>query len=337
MLALSSQFLFFLSALGAFNGLLLAGYLLATKRSQLRYWFLSALLIMVSVRVGKSVLFFFYPELDKTILQVGLSACFLIGPMTFFYTQSALSNAVNLSRGQRIHISILAGLVVLVGTVFPYTSHTDLWVTYLYKAVNYNWLVYLGLSWFTLHRGFPDKASLFSRDNMLLLSVNLGASAIWLAYFTSSLTSYIVGALSFSFILYVSIVIVFVLKPKPVSYQSKQFDQNTVETLKDNLERTMLADEYYCHPLLSMPQVASKMGVTTAQLSQLLNDSLNKSFTVYVNELRVEKAKSLLQNGQPMTMEVVAEQCGYNSMSTFYSAFKKYTDVTPAKYRAQWQ
>lgn len=336
---MNEYLLFFLSALGAFNGLLLAGYIVITGRNTVSSWFLSALLVMVSLRVGKSVLYFFHPELDKTILQIGLSACFLIGPMTYFYSHSVLFESKKLAPHHLQHIIALIALTTTFGFIFPYNSHSALWTDYVYRAVNLNWLLYLSYSWWLVVKKHDGFASLLTRKNMVLLSVNIGVASIWLAYFTSSFTSYITGALSFSFILYVTLLLLFVVKhkPEPEAYKSKKFDNSTVEVLSQKLVQTMAHNDYYCEPLLTMPQVAGKMGITNAQLSQLLNDNFNKSFNTYLNELRVEKAKALLASKQNLTVEVIAERCGYNSMSTFYSAFKKIVELTPAKYRQHYQ
>jgi AraC-like DNA-binding protein len=52
-----------------------------------------------------------------------------------------------------------------------------------------------------------------------------------------------------------------------------------------------------------------------------------------VNEIRIQEAKRLLIDSPNMTMELISDASGYNSQSTFYSAFKQFEDVTPAKYR----
>ena len=46
------------------------------------------MLLMVSIRILKSVLYYFNAEIAETILQIGLSACFLIGPLLYLYCVS---------------------------------------------------------------------------------------------------------------------------------------------------------------------------------------------------------------------------------------------------------
>ena len=54
--------------------------------------------------------------------------------------------------------------------------------------------------------------------------------------------------------------------------------------------------------------------------------------SVFINEYRIETAKTLLKTNPNLKMEIIAEQSGFNSNSTFYAAFKKVTNTTPAKY-----
>ena len=54
-----------------------------------------------------------------------------------------------------------------------------------------------------------------------------------------------------------------------------------------------------------------------------------------MNEYRIEAAKLLLINEKKMSMDLIAEQCGFNSQSTFYNAFKKLVGATPALFRKE--
>lgn len=337
MLELNQQLLFFLSALGAFNGILLSAYLTYSKRQQTTYLLLSALLFVISVRVGKSVLFYFSPELSKTILQIGLSACFLIGPLTYFFT---LTQGHTLKKSHKAHLCALTALPIVFGILFPYQHNQELWGDFVYQLVNWVWLAYLLASWWVLYELLNKSKVKFipnNKQDLILISVNLGVFLIWLAYFTSSYTSYILGALSFSFILYMTIIVFVRLEktPKQDKYQDKKIDDEIAQQLQSKLNDLMSEQEVYCQPDITLSKLAKKIGVSSALLSQLLNDNINKSFNNYINELRIEKAKTLLRSNNNLNMELVADNCGYNSMSTFYSAFKKQEATTPAKYRQE--
>ena len=89
---LSRQLLFLFSALGAFNGLFLSLYFafFLNKKRKANY-FLSALLFVLSIRIIKSVFFYFNPSLSGVFIQVGISACVLIGPFLYLYSSMQVS------------------------------------------------------------------------------------------------------------------------------------------------------------------------------------------------------------------------------------------------------
>ena len=96
--------------------------------------------------------------------------------------------------------------------------------------------------------------------------------------------------------------------------------------------RENLALMLFKNPNLTLAQLAKEINVRPHLLSQLLNDNLNKSFSQFINEYRIEEAIMLLDRGSHLKMEFIAEKSGFNSNSTFYAAFKKFTGTTPAKY-----
>ena len=89
----------------------------------------------------------------------------------------------------------------------------------------------------------------------------------------------------------------------------------------------------YLKSSFSLPDLAQQLGVSVHALSQALNHGLGKSFFELVAGYRVEEAKRLLIEQPNIKVEEIAEQVGYNSKSSFNTAFKKFTGSTPSAFR----
>ncbi len=92
--------------------------------------------------------------------------------------------------------------------------------------------------------------------------------------------------------------------------------------------------EAYLNPNLTLYDVSSAMSVSPKKLSKAINHILHKNFFQVVNGFRVEKAKKLLPHYKDdnVTLETIAEQCGFNSAIVFSNVFKKAVGETPAKW-----
>lgn len=335
----SNQLLFFFSALGAFNGFILAIYCaVIAKREKFSNYFLAWLLLTLSIRIMKSVFFYFNPELANIFIQIGLSACILIGPFLFLYLKAYLKN----EKGNwGIHvIPWLAGITIL-GIVYPYLKHSDIWSSWIVRGIYFQWLFYIAFSFKYLQptiKKISAKEALKNID-IWLLSIYFGVLFIWLAYSIGAYASYIVGALSFSFVLYL-VVLLFVFKSKKESgffkekekYRNKEIEQDTLEQIRQGLSK-VVEEELYLNPALTLDDMAKEIRVSKHQLSQFLNEKLGKSFSALINEYRIEKAKSLLQTEKDYTVESLGYDSGFNSKSTFFTTFKKLTGKTPAEYQ----
>lgn len=343
LVTISSQLLFFFSALGAFNGLLLTAYLLLSKPVSIERRLLALLILVISLRISKSIWFYFDPDVGKQFLQLGLSACFFIGPLLYFYIASAQGQLAILRVNWTWHLGLLIAITVGIGIIFPYESNQELWGVF-YRVINWTWALYiLGAASLIMPKvlvRIRERRSL-SATEKLALSVFSGTTLIWLAYFTASYTSYIVGALSFTFVLYLSVLLWVIAKNNKAenrekanpSYLANKIDQTKAAELQSKINALMEQEQLYKNANLTLPQLAKRLHISVPLLSQFLNDNMQKSFATFINEWRIFEAKKLLIEAPRMTMEVVAEESGYNSQSTFYAAFKKIEKLTPAKYR----
>jgi YesN/AraC family two-component response regulator len=95
----------------------------------------------------------------------------------------------------------------------------------------------------------------------------------------------------------------------------------------------MATQKPFLQPSFSLPDLADQMHVTVHQLSQVINEGLGKSFFEMAAEYRIEEAKTLLKEKSNIKIEEIAEQVGYNSKSSFNTAFKKITGKTPSEWR----
>ncbi|WAW09380.1 helix-turn-helix domain-containing protein [Oxalobacter vibrioformis] len=82
----------------------------------------------------------------------------------------------------------------------------------------------------------------------------------------------------------------------------------------------------------SLPQLLGKLGVTQDHLALLFKRQYGITLHEYRSRLRVEKAGKMLRETEASVATIVHE-CGFGSLSSFYSLFKKYTGMTPTAYR----
>jgi hypothetical protein len=117
---IGKEILFFFSALGAFNGLLLGLFLLFfTQKKYLANDFLGALLLALSIRIAKSVCLYFDGKLPKIYLQIGLSACFFIGPFLYYFVRSAVTPLGKMPKSWLRTLIALAVVTLVVGITLP--------------------------------------------------------------------------------------------------------------------------------------------------------------------------------------------------------------------------
>jgi YesN/AraC family two-component response regulator len=83
-----------------------------------------------------------------------------------------------------------------------------------------------------------------------------------------------------------------------------------------------------------MGEVADAIGVSNSYLSRIFHAETGKTLINFVNEIRIEKAKSYLQLKQTPLKEVV-KLCGFNNYSYFMNVFKEYTGKTPKEYQKE--
>jgi len=88
-------------------------------------------------------------------------------------------------------------------------------------------------------------------------------------------------------------------------------------------------------PKYTLQSLSKDTKLSSSTLSLIINNIASKSFTDYLNEMRVDQAKTLLldPNYSNYTITSIGLESGFNSKSTFYTVFKKHSLCTPVEFK----
>lgn len=134
------------------------------------------------------------------------------------------------------------------------------------------------------------------------------------------------------------------LQPNDISVHA----DNSVNSVKDDkgnkekdeeisrifatLTEYMIKNEAFKNEKLSLQSLAQQIDIKPAKLSVAINTMNKTNFHEYINSYRIEAIKNELYESNDQII-IIAYRNGFNSKSTFNTAFKKHTEMTPSQYR----
>lgn len=116
-------------------------------------------------------------------------------------------------------------------------------------------------------------------------------------------------------------------------YAKSHLDTATCIRINQKIENALGRDAIHTDPLLSLRSLSSHLGEKSHYVSQVINQERGKSFYELVNEQRVKHAQKLLKARPQATVLEIAIEVGFNSKSTFNTAFRRHTELTPSQFR----
>lgn len=101
------------------------------------------------------------------------------------------------------------------------------------------------------------------------------------------------------------------------------------------IDSYIIERQRYLDANLSLEELAQELNMSSSHLSKIINTYSDYNFSDYINSLRIQQAKKFLNDDsyRKYTIVAIGLECGFNSKSTFYSSFKKFTSLTPSEYR----
>lgn len=117
-----------------------------------------------------------------------------------------------------------------------------------------------------------------------------------------------------------------------VSEKEKEQLQNIAKILKDKMKQ----EELFKDPELTLSSLSEQLAVKSYLLTKCLNTIYQKKFTDYINELRFEEVKKLLNDpkNDNLTLLALAYEAGFNSKASFNRTVKKITGNPPSSLKS---
>ena len=107
-----------------------------------------------------------------------------------------------------------------------------------------------------------------------------------------------------------------------LSEQDKQFLNKAMTIIANQIESNSV----------NVDDLASELAMSTSQFRRRLSAITGETPQGYITNIRMQKARHLLDNNSDMSILDVAKECGYDDQSSFTRAFKRFFGVTPSDY-----
>ena len=123
---------------------------------------------------------------------------------------------------------------------------------------------------------------------------------------------------------------------KPIDYnKTDKLAPGRLDKLLVKIDDYMTRTESFTNPDLTIADLAIGLELHPKSVSTAINNGYFQNFNSYVNQFRIDKAKMIItkETMKNLSLEGIGKEVGFHSKSAFYSAFKKYTGTTPAKYK----
>ncbi len=117
-------------------------------------------------------------------------------------------------------------------------------------------------------------------------------------------------------------------------YARSALSEEDSERILSKLYHAIANEGLYSDSMLSLRGLSDHTNISSNYISQVINQKTDSHFFDYVNRFRIEAAmKKLTHDGEKNSILNIAYDVGFNSKSTFNTAFKRHTGKTPSEFR----
>jgi AraC-like DNA-binding protein len=322
---------------------------------------------------GENEYWFGVHILQALIYVIPLVIIMPVGPLLYFYVRASTDPTFRIGRKQRLQfwpvvidltpsltaIGFFAG--VLLGWVRNRPEPVGIFIdTFNIYADIPRWISITGYVWLSyrylwvLKRTNPVSVAAgcpslkWVRQFLLVFAIFQGACLLYLVpYVIPRYSEKIVAAVNW-YPLYIPLVIMIYwlgIKGYLIAQQQKSAGKTidrrvvltagTITQVKELLQAAMEADKLYLNCDLTLYTLAAHIKTPPKTVSMVLNQYLSKSFNDFVNGYRIQAFKDKIRTPEAarLTIEGMAEDCGFHSKATFQRVFKEMTGKLPSEFR----
>ncbi|WP_298759826.1 helix-turn-helix domain-containing protein [uncultured Psychroserpens sp.] len=322
-------------------------------------WFLAALLFFLILHLDTFLLF--TTEIIKqypNLLGLSYPTLFLLGPSYFLFVKSFNTKRFTFNRVDMLHTLpfIIAFIEQFTYLMQPTAAKVNT-INYYYKNIPdgnvtfIEWLsanlfiilffIYVVVSLKVIKSKFNGNKSVLNRISWTLIILCVfymifqtgflitGVSAITTEIVLASLMAITILLLSYSVV-----DIKDVFSKKKTKYETSPLNKSEQILINEKLTHAVAVEKMYLKTNLKIKDLSVAIDVPSHHISQVLSEHMNISFYDFINSYRIEEAKQLFKKGtaSKLSIQAIGEECGFGNKTSFYRAFKKFTNETPNSY-----
>ncbi len=307
----------------------------------------------------------FYMEHPNFALW-GESLVFLYGPLLYFYTLSITKNPpfrwkftlhlipYFISLGLTIvnfHLLPKANKIEILNTIFEFKLPIGF---YLFSFLIYvHFFGYIYFSKKHIRSTIKQLNNLYSHHNLSWLNIILNSFLVILTIsICVQLLQYNQSKLYFQIGLPILIIVmgVFIVgvilnslnKPylflnnhSKIKYADYRLNPDDSKAIAKLITKALEKEKLYLNPELNLEDLAKTISYSSRQVSQVINNTFEKSFFDLINSYRIRAATEKFKKNKDskLTILEVMYEVGFNSKSSFNTQFKNRTGLTPTEYK----
>ena len=302
---------------------------IGVKEKSLKKTILIFLILAISLRLLKSILFYVASSQLAIMPTLGIIIGFLgfstFGPLSYWYFKFNRDHN-DFHKTEYLHLIF----PILGAIVLGITEKLD---TLMYLLCNLSFALYLAYIYFKFFFNRKQtNGSIPKLDRYIFITMLALLIVFLIQYFTATLQLYVIGTGISSII--IAGLFVYMLKYPPNLIKAIHKTIPKPEQV-DSIVKALEVEKVYHKSNISLTEFSKLIDVPKYIISTTIKEKYQKSFPELINHMRINDIVSRLKHPDSVNIKIedLAFDVGFNSTSSFYTAFKKETAMTPRAFQ----